>query len=516
MIEVLTAGWSSFFGVNQILLTSFGVFLGLLLGVLPGVGPMLGMIVFMPITFYLEPVTGMGLLIGIFVGGACGGAISAILLRIPGTPIAAATLLDGYPMAQKGQAPKAVGLAITSSSIGGLIAGVFLIFLAPLLAKVAINFGPAELFSLAFLGLISIAVVGDSTIKGLMAGCLGLLVASIGSDPFVSEFERFTFGQPNLLGGINLIAILVGLFALSEAIYQIEKGVEELNKSTNIKAFRPPIIYSLKACLQKWVTTLRSGLIGTFIGALPGAGMVISAFLAYATTKAISKNPENFGKGEPEGVIATEAANNACGGGALIPTLALGIPGEALAAILLSAMIMLGTFPGPTLFRDYPGVAGGIFMAFIVSNIILFILGILFTPFFVSMLKLKSSRLIPLVLLIAMVGTYAIQFSTYDLQMMMLFGVIGYFLRKQGFPLAPIIIAYVLGPLVENNIRMSLMVSDNGIGIFWSRPIAATIMTINIIVLIWAFAPKQIRNSVTSRIKFSFGNKVASSSVSNG
>ena len=507
MIDVFLTGYASFFGLEQILMTSFGVFLGIVLGVLPGVGPMLGMIVLMPVAFYLEPVTGMGLLIGIFVGGCCGGAISAILLRIPGTPIAAATLLDGYPMAKNGQAPQAVGLAITSSSIGGLLSGLFLIFLCPLLAKVAMNFTPPELFTLAFMGLISIAVVaGESTTKGLLVGCFGLLIASIGPDPFISEFDRFTFGLDNMLGGINLVAILVGLFAISEAILQVEKGQEELNLSANVKAFRPPIIYSVTTVFRRWTNTLRSGVIGTFIGALPGAGVVIAAFLSYATAKGVSKHPETFGKGEPDGVIATEAANNACCGGSLIPTLALGLPGEAMAAILLSAMIMLGTFPGPTLFRDYPDVAGGIFMAFIASNIILFILGILFTPLFVSMLNLRKNRLIPLVLLISIIGTFGLQGSIFDLQMMMLFGLIGYWLRKQNYPLAPIIIAYVLGPIVENNFRRSLLMSDNGIGIFWSRPIAATIMSINIVVLIWAFIPRHVRKNTINRFNKSIKN----------
>lgn len=504
MFDVLYAGFDSFFGLNQILMTSLGVFFGIVLGVLPGVGPLLGVIILTPVAFYLEPVSGMGLLIGIFVGGSCGGAISAILLRIPGTPIAAATLFDGYPMAQKGMAPEAVGLAISASSIGGFLGGVILVLFCPLLAKVAMNFTPPELFALAFTGLISIAVVsGESTVKGLLSGCFGLLIATMGLDPFISEVDRFTFDQPNLLGGINLVAILVGLFAVSEAMIQIERGREEMDASVNVKAFRPPIIYSIVTVFKYWATLLRSSIIGTFIGALPGAGSVIAAFVSYATAKSVDKDPSRFGTGVPEGVIATEAANNACCGGALIPALALAIPGDATTAVLLSAMIMLGAFPGPTLFRDYPDMAGGIFLAYISSNFILFILGIVFTPFFVSILKLKKNRLIPLILLIAAIGTYALQGSVFDLNMMMLFGLIGYALRKNGFPLAPIIIARVLGPIVEDNFRRSLILSDHGMDIFWSRPISATILSINILLLLWAFIPrtfwKRISKVVTSR-----------------
>ena len=493
MFEVFYAGIDSFFGFNQILMTSAGVFFGIVLGVLPGVGPLLGVIILTPVAFYMEPVAGMGLLIGIFVGGSCGGAISAVLLRIPGTPIAAATLFDGYPMAQKGQAPEAVGLAISASSIGGLLGGIFLVFFCPLLAKVAMNFTPPELFALAFTGLISIAVVsGESTVKGLLSGCLGLLIATIGLDPFISEFDRFTFDLPNLLGGINLVAVLVGLFAISEAIIQIEKGVKELDASVTVKAFRPPIVYSIVTVFRYWVNLLRSSVIGTFIGALPGAGSVIAAFVSYASAKGSAKDPSRFGTGIPEGVIATEAANNACCGGALIPALALAIPGDATTAVLLSAMIMLGAFPGPTLFRDYPEMAGGIFLAYISSNVILFILGVVFTPFFVSILKLKKNRLIPIILLIAAIGTFALQGSVFDLQMMMLFGLIGYILRKNGFPLAPIIIARVLGPIIEDNFRRSLIMSDHGMEIFWTRPIAATILAINIMLLVWAFTPKVV------------------------
>jgi len=491
MFEVLSAGFESFFGFYQILSTSFGVFFGIVLGVLPGVGPLLGVIILTPVAFYMDPVSGMGMLVGIFVGGSCGGAISAILLRIPGTPIAAATLLDGYPMAQKGQAPEAVGLAISASSIGGFLGGIMLVFFSPLLAKVAMNFTPPELFALAFTGLISIAVVsGESTVKGLLSGCLGLLIATIGLDPFISEFDRFTFDQPNLLGGINIVAVLVGLFAVSEAMIQIEKGVEELDASVNIKTFRPPVVYSIVTVFKHWTNLLRSSTIGAFIGALPGAGAVIAAFVSYASAKGSSKDPSKFGTGIPEGVIATEAANNACCGGALIPALALAIPGDAISAVLLSAMIMLGAFPGPTLFRDYPEMAGGIFLAYISSNIILFILGILFTPFFVFILKLKKNRLIPIVLLVSAIGTFALQGSIFDLHMMMLFGLLGYVLRKNDFPLAPIIIARVLGPIVEDNFRRGLIMSDHGMEIFWSRPISATILSINILLLLWAFIPR--------------------------
>ncbi len=486
MPGIFSAGLETFLGAQQILFTSFGVFMGVIIGVLPGIGPMLGVILFTPVILYLSPVAGMGLLIGIYVGGSCGGAISAILVRIPGTPIAAATLLDGAPMAQKGQAPEAVGLAISASSIGGLLGGIALIFLSPPLAKIALQFGPPEYFALTVTGLIAIAVVAkESTIKGLLSASFGLLIASIGLDPFTG-YDRFTFGYGNLMGGIELVALLVGLFAIPEMFLLIQQG--GMNVKPDIRVFRAPFS-SAVTVIRDTGNLLRASLIGTFIGALPGTGGVASSFISYAMAKAASKNPEEFGTGKKEGVIASEAANNACCGGALIPTMALAIPGDPITAVLMGALMLIGFLPGPELFRQNPEIVGGLFFAYVSSNIFLFLMGILFTPLFVSILKLRKNRLVPLVLLLSIVGTFSVQSSLFDVWCMWFFGLVGYLMRKGGFPLAPLVIARVLGPILEPAFRRSLILSGGSFSIFVTRPIALMILIFNVLLLLWTSVP---------------------------
>ncbi len=484
--EPLLLGFDLFFNPYAIFLAAAGCFLGLIIGVLPGLGPLMGIILLTPVALYLPPVAGMGLLISIFVGGSCGGAVSAILLRIPGTPLAAATLLDGHPMAQAGRGPEAVGTAISASALGGLLGGICLIFLSPMLARLALNFGPPEYFALTVLGLISITVVSrESTIKGLMVGGVGMLFSTIGMDLFASAY-RFTFGFPQMLGGFHIVAMVVGLFALSEMFVQILQG--GLSKSSNVELIRASW-WAIVATLKRWVNLVRSSIIGIFFGALPGAGGVIAAFASYAVAKSTDKKPESFGTGNPDGVIATESANNACCGGALIPTLALAIPGDATTAVLMGALILVGFFPGPEFFKNHIDVAGGIFLAYMVANVFLFILGIFFTPVFAAILRLQKKHLIPIVVLMSVIGVFAIQGSTFDLWIMLAFGVIGFTLRSFDYPLAPMVIGAVLGPICENNFRRSLIISGDDYGIFIDRPICLTILVIAAIAILVTFLP---------------------------
>ncbi|GGO83850.1 hypothetical protein GCM10011348_28730 [Marinobacterium nitratireducens] len=490
MFDNVSSGFELFFTPSGLALTALGCFLGLVIGVLPGLGPLMGIILLTPVAFYLEPVVGMGLLIAIYVGGSCGGAISAILLRIPGTPLAAATLLDGYPMAQKGRAAEAVGLAISSSALGGLIGGVVLILLSPVLADFALNFGPFEYFALTLLGMISIAVVSrESTLKGLMAACLGLLLATVGADKF-TQFNRFTFDSDFLLAGFHLVAIIVGLFAFSEVFREIESG--GLNTSKKVGSVRVSFS-SIRQVIKNPINLTRSSLIGTFFGALPGAGGVISSFTSYAVAKAHAKPGEHYGEGEAGGVIATESANNACCGGSLIPSLALAVPGDAVCAVLMGSLILLGFFPGPDLFEKNGDVVGGIFLAYIFANIVLIFIGIWLAPVFSSVVNLKKRYLIPIIVLLSTVGTYSLQSSMFDLWTMLLFGVVGYFLRKYDFPLAPVVIGLVLGPLCEENLRRSLIFSGGDYGVFFDRPISATVMLINVALLMLIFMPKKLK-----------------------
>ncbi len=497
LIESLAAGMELFATPLAIGLTLFGVLFGLLVGALPGLGPLMGIILLLPFAIGQPPIAAMGFLIAIFVGGSCGGSISAILLRIPGTPLAAATLFDGYPMAQKGRAADAVGIAISASALGGLFGGVVLILFAPLLADFASGFAPPEFTVLAITGLIAIVVVSnESLVKGLLSGCFGLLLATIGTDEFSTNY-RFTFDSYHMLNGFHIVAVVVGLFAISEMVIQI-KGNDLTNKP-NIPIVRASFS-SLVMTLRHWKNLLRSSLIGAFFGSLPGAGGVISSFTSYAVAKAASKPEEKYGEGAEGGVVATESANNATVGGTLIPSLALGIPGDASSAVLLGALLILGFYPGPALFEHQPEIVGGIFLVYLTSNVFLLIAGILTTPFFVYVLRIRKSHLIPIVLLMCVIGTYALQASVFDLWVMLGFGLIGIVFRAAEYPLSPIVIGMILGPLLENNLRRSLLISREGYWIFLDRPVAATLIAFNVLLIVGAiwFAHKQRGKAATA------------------
>ncbi len=480
LIDSILSGYGLFMTPMAIGLTLLGVLFGLVVGALPGLGPLMGIILLLPVAIGLPPVAAMGFLIAIFVGGSCGGSISAILLPIPGTPLAAATLFDGYPMAKKGRASDAIGIAISASAIGGLFGGVVLILLAPALAQFASNFAPPEYAALAVTGLIAIAVISkESLLKGLIAGCFGLLIATIGTDEFSTGY-RFTFDSHHMLNGFHIVAVVVGLFAISEMAYQTMS--DDLIKKPEIEIARPGF-GSIFLTLKHWKNLLRSSTIGAFFGTLPGAGGVISSFTSYAVAKASAGPDEKYGEGAEGGVVATESANNSTVGGTLVPSLALGIPGDASSAVLIGALLILGFFPGPTLFEQQPEIVGGIFLVYLASNIFLLIAGILATPLFVYVLRIPKAYLIPIVLLLCCIGTYALQASVFDLFVMLGFGIVGILFRAANYPLSPIVIGIILGPLLENNLRRSLLISDNGYWIFLDRPISAILIIVNIILI---------------------------------
>ena len=481
IIDFFSAGFDVFSSPLALILTFTGIIVGLVVGAMPGLGPLMGIILLLPVAIGLPAVAAMGFLIAIFVGGSCGGSISAILLRIPGTPLAAATLYDGYPLAQKGRASDAIGIAITSSAIGGLIGGIVLVFCAPILANFASNFAPPEYAMLAIMGLFAIVVIsGGSVIKGLLAGSFGLIISTIGTDSF-STGLRFTFGSHNLLNGFHIVAVVVGLFAISEMTFQMLK--RDLLEIPKVKVARPGL-RTISMTLKHYVNLVRSSAIGTFFGAIPGAGGVISSFTSYAVAKASSKPGEKYGEGEEGGVVATESANNATVGGTLVPTLSLGIPGDASSAMLLGALLILGFIPGPAMFENNPDVVGGIFMVYLLSNVFLLIAGILANPLFVYVLRIPKVYLIPSILLLCSIGTFALQASVFDLQVMFAFGLIGLLFRAANYPLAPVVIGMILGPILEANFRRSLLISREGYWIFLDRPVSASLVTINALLIL--------------------------------
>ena len=483
LFETLSAGLPLVLSMQVLLLTVLGIFIGLIVGVLPGLGPLMGIILLLPVAIKLTPIVAMGFLLSIFVGGSCGGSISAILLRIPGTPLAAATLFDGYPMAQNGRAADAVGIAISASAIGGLFGGIVLIFFAPYLASFASNFAPPEFTMLAITGLLAIAVISSGSLtKGILSGCLGLLIASIGTDEFAVGY-RFTFGSFHMLNGFHIVPVVVGLFAISEMVFQIMGSkLTDKPKITMVK----PGFSTLFLTLRHWKNLLRSSSIGAFFGSLPGAGGVISSFFAYAVAKGLASPEENYGKGAEGGVVATESANNATIGGTLIPSLALGIPGDATSAVLIGVLLILGYFPGPLMFTENLDIVGGIFLVYLLSNVVLLFLGILATPLFIRILRLKKAYLIPFVLLLCVLGTFALQASVFDLFVMFGFGLLGILFRAANYPLSPVVIGMILGPLLENNLRRSLLISREGYWIFLDRPVSATLVILNVALILGA------------------------------
>ena len=467
-------------GFAQVGALLIGLILGIIVGVLPGLGPLLGVTLAIPFTFHMDPVSSIALLIGFYQGGSYGGAVTATVLGIPGTPIAAATLLDAHPMALAGRASEAVTLATLASWVGGLIGGTVLLFTAPALAKIAIRFGPAETFALAALGLTAIASLSQgSTLKGLLSGLFGLMCATIGTDPFTG-IARFNFGRTEFSGGLTFVALLVGLFAISEVLMQIERTLRGWQASGRVGV----AFAMFKTLFTRFFGYVRASLVGVGIGIIPAVGGVTSAFLAYKLARDFSKEPERFGKGAPEGVIASEAANSATTGGALIPMLALGIPGDPIVAVMMGGLLIHGVTPGPMLFFTNLEVLNGIFATFLIGALLLLPLGLALLPVFIRVLRVPIDYMLAGVLLLAIFGTFAVQRQTLDLWIMWLFGVVGYAMRKAGFPLAPLVIGFVLGPIVEVNLRRAAtLASSDMAGYFLGRPIALGILILALLAL---------------------------------
>lgn len=486
---MIIRGFQTMFGPYQFLATSFGVVVGLIVGVLPGLGGVVAMVLLVPFTLHLDPSAGLGMLIGVFVSACYGGAITAITLGIPGSPVAAATLLDGYPMSTKGKTREAIGLAIMSSTLGGMFSALVLIFGAPLLASMALKFGPPEFFALGILGLSTISSIArESTVKGLISAAFGLLIATVGTDVFTGNL-RFTFGNPELFGGIPFVATLLGIFAGSEILIQLEKWEGIPVFVERLRAKLPSIVNMRKHAR----TYIKSSAIGTLIGTVPGTGGVIASFISYGEAKRSSKNPEAFGKGAEEGVIASETANNAMVGGALVPTLSLGIPGDAASALLIGALMIHGISPGPRLFEDHPDLVSAVFMGYFMANFLMLIIGLLMCPLFTLIVRIKKEYLIPIIFLLCFAGTYGLRNSMLDVIVLCLFGIIGYSMRKFGFPLPPLVIGQILSPIIEQAFRRSLLMSGGSLVIFVSHPIADFIWLLAILFLTFPYLQKIAR-----------------------
>ena len=454
--ELYTAGFR-LLDVNVISFMVLGVVLGLVVGSLPGLTATMGVSILVPLTYGLSMTASIMMLLGVYCSANYAGSISATLVNIPGTPSAVMTTLDAYPMALKGEAGRAIGIATLSSSLGGLFSVVTLALFSPLIASIALKFNSFEMFLVAFWGISIMAYVSPgSTLKGLLAGFVGLIIATIGYDP-VTAAPRFTFGESNLLSGVDFIAAMIGLFGVSEILLNIEKPGQNVRQ----EIFKiEGSLRSFKEVIKMWAVVLRSSVAGVIVGAIPGAGGTIGSIVSYAQQKRFSKHPELMGTGSPEGITAAEAANNACTGGAMTTLLSLGIPGDTVTAILIGAFILHGIQPGPFLFQKNFDLVSAIFIGMVFINILFLVFGMFGARYLARLLFIPRSILNTVILALSVVGTYAVQASMFDVMVMLVFSGLGYVMTKQEIPRAPMVLALILGPILEQNFRRWLSLAD--------------------------------------------------------
>lgn len=482
------------FSLSNLGLMFLGVGVGIIFGSIPGLSAAMAIALFLPMTFAMGPEAGMTLLISLYIGAISGGLISAILINIPGTPSSISTCFDGSPMAKNGEAGKALGAGVVFSFLGGLISFIALIFLAPPLAQLTLKFSPIEYFAITVFALTMIAALASgSMVKGMLGGMVGLIFATVGLSP-IDGARRFTLGIDNLSSGFDLLAVLIGLFAVTEVIiaaegFSSDKKIEPIPLK-KIKGFG----FSMAEFLgQKW-NLLRSSIIGLFIGILPGIGGSTSGILAYIAAKKQSKHPEKFGTGIVDGVAASESANNATIGGALVPLLALGIPGDGVTAMMLGGFMIHGLTPGPLLFKTNAEFVYGIFAACLVANVVMLILEFFGMRIFVKLLKIPKHFLLPVIMVLCVVGSFAVNSNPFDAQSILFFGLIGYAMNKGKVPLPPAILGFILGPLVETNLRRGLMFTDNNFWAFFTKPIALGFLLAAIVALVYPIIKSMINH----------------------
>ncbi|WKA50408.1 tripartite tricarboxylate transporter permease [Planococcus liqunii] len=489
-LQFLMDGFSIAFQWQNILFAFVGVLIGTAVGVLPGIGPMSGVALLIPVTATLTAglpteaaaASSIILLAGVYYGAMYGGSTTSILLNTPGESSSVVTTLDGYQMAKQGRAGSALSIAAIGSFAAEIISLIGLVLLAEPLSNVALQFGPAEYFSLMLLGLAAVSgLAGKSMTKALMMTVFGLMLGTIGIDA-VSGIARFTYDIPVLYSGLEFLTIAVGLFALGEVF----KTVLERDHEDGTMAKIGRILPTRQDLKESAAPILRGSFLGFFIGVLPGAGATLASFFSYIGEKKFSKNPEQFGKGAIAGVAGPESANNAASGGAMIPLLTLGIPGSGTTAILMGALIMYNIQPGPLLFDDHPEVAWGLIASMFVGNLMLLILNMPLVKVFAKIIQTPKKYLLPIIIAISFFGVYAVQYTTFDLYLLLACGVLGYLFTKNDFPVAPLVLALVLGPMIENNMRRALTISNGDFSTFVTNPISLVLL---LIAAAWLLVP---------------------------
>ncbi|MGE5257026.1 MAG: tripartite tricarboxylate transporter permease [Hyphomicrobiales bacterium] len=457
-----------------------GCLIGTLVGVLPGLGPTAAMSLLLPATFHISPVTAIIMLAGIYYGAMYGGSTTSILVNIPGEAASVMTCMDGYQMARQGRAGAALGISAFGSFIAGTFGLVGMTFMAPPLAKFALKFGPPEYFSLMCMGLVVLSfLTGASMIRSLMMACFGVIVGCVGMDT-VSGSTRFTFGVTELMDGVGLVPLVMGLFGISEILLNLEQKIDRDIFKTKVKGLLPTMQDWIQA---KWAI-LRGTVLGFILGILPGGGAVLSSFVAYAVEKRFSKHPERFGTGAIEGVAAPESANNAAAQSAFIPLLTLGLPANVVMALLLGALILHGVTPGPLLLTKNPDIFWGVIASMYIGNVMLLVLNLPLIGLWVQLLKIPYPFMMPMILLFCVLGSYSVANSTTDVLLMLLFGLIGYLMKKLKFDAPPLVLAFVLGPLVEYYFKSALMFSRGSFAVFFTRPISLACLLITAVILL--------------------------------
>jgi putative tricarboxylic transport membrane protein len=495
ILNGLMQGFSVALTPMNLAMCFLGCLLGTIVGVLPGLGPPATIAMLLPLTFKMDPTGAMIMLAGIYYGAKYGGSTTSILLNVPGESSSVVTCLDGYQMARQGRAGAALGISAIASFVAGTIGTVLLMLVAPPLAKLSLAFSSPEYFALMVLGLAMVVLLaGDSLTKALLAMTFGLWIAGMGTDLFTAT-SRFTFGQTELLGGIDFVIVAIGIFAVGEVMANMEpeKPLDMLPVPKGLKNLFPTL-QDLKDCRFAF---MNGSIIGFFIGVLPGAGATISSFLSYGLEKAVSKHPEKFGTGVIEGVAAPEGANNADTAGALVPLLTLGIPGSGTTAILLAALVLWGFKPGPMFIEDSPAMFWGLVASMYIGNVVLLILNLPLVTVFAQLLRMPGYVMYPLILGVSMVGIYTINSSIFQLCLLAVFGLVGYAMRKLDFPTAPLVLGLVLGDSMEKALRQSLMMSQGDLSILF-RPIPAVLLSIAAFLLVVPLIKKF--NSVRSQV----------------
>ncbi len=463
-----------------------GVLIGTLVGVLPGLGPVAAISLLLPTTFHIPPVSAVIMLAGIYYGAMYGGSTTSILVNIPGEAASVVTCLDGYQMARQGRAGPALGIAAFGSFIAGTLAVVGLMLVAPPLAEMALKFGPPEYFSLMIVGLTILTFLASGPMwKALLMACFGLFLGCMGMDTIMGTV-RFNFGLVEMSDGFGLVPVVMGLFGISEVLLNVEQATQRSIFETRVRNLLP----TGRDWKDAIGAILRGSVIGFFLGILPGGGATISAFTAYALEKKASRHPERFGQGAIAGVAAPEAANNAATGGAFIPLLTLGIPTTATMAILLGALVIYGTRPGPTLIQEHPGLFWGVVASMYVGNFMLLVLNLPLIGLWVKVLKVPYPILFPLILLFCLIGAYSLNNSTAQVLFMVFFGLLGYLFKKFQYEAAPLVLAFVLGPMLEKALRRSLLHSGGDPSVFLTRPISAVLLSIAFVLLIFPLIPR--------------------------